>query len=812
MSTMLPSRSRSGPNESPISKGRPSTPSSNHRPSTPSSNHRPSTPSSNYRPSTPGGPRRSSVGTPSTPRSRSNGGPFKSEPNSPPSAAALNARPRLSFDRSPRSADTKPVVERRVPKIGTHPDKQPRREVELQARLESVQDDLKKAKDQLAFIVGERDRLVGELNEAKRVADETHEKLQDALMAKRWAEEATEIEKFRADELEQAGIDEAQRREEEWQREIECVRGQHAADLETLVNTTEELERLRRDLSMVNEAKKAALGHADDAMKIAEVNAEKVEILSNEVVRLKGLLDSSAASEESKNRETEVLVKNLESEVSSLKAKLEEAKVTEERLAEAEKLIEELKSDIADAQKAEADIRKQLEEWKEKAGSLEIKLEEVTLSEKFKSDSLASTTEELDKIQSILQDRESEIEVLKGKTTALEIEVARLLADVNDTNEHLDASQQEVFELQTTIDVLRNKLEIAEQAASEALNNEKTANTKIEGLTEEKTKLIDELNDARDREEKEKRTVEDLTAALNEASCQAQEAHDRFQKKEDDYEHALAQIGDLKMALKSTKESYEIMLDEANQDIICLRKTVDKLEAEVSKYREECESKELDIITASRQSEQEIAALKVEADQVVASLRGTEHELQAANEEKERLQEKLMHTESAVAEANKAVQEAKTEKERLQEKLSYTESAVAEANMAAQEAKTELERLQEKLTYTESAAAEADKAVQEAKAESLQLKERLLDKENALQSITQENDEFRMREADAMKKIDELSALLAEAMTKKHPEEEEKLVVVDEARNSVREEVAHSVAENEDMEGSDDKKTEAGSR
>ena len=134
---------------------------------------------------------------------------------------------------------------------------------------------------------------------AKRVADETHDKLQDALMAKRWAEEATEIEKFRADELEQVGIDEAHKREEEWRTEIECVRGQHAADLETLATATEELERFRRELAMANDANKAALGHADDAMKIAEVNAEKVEILSTEVVRLKGLIDSSAASQES---------------------------------------------------------------------------------------------------------------------------------------------------------------------------------------------------------------------------------------------------------------------------------------------------------------------------------------------------------------------------------------------------------------------------------------------------------------------------------------------------------------------------------
>lgn len=50
--------------------------------------------------------------------------------------------------------------------------------------------------------------------------------------------------------------------------------------------------------------------------------------------------------------------------------------------------------------------------------------------------------------------------------------------------------------------------------------------------------------------------MEDLTAALSEESDKAKEAHERYLSKEDDHEHALAQIGDLKMALKSTKESY----------------------------------------------------------------------------------------------------------------------------------------------------------------------------------------------------------------------------------------------------------------
>uniref|UniRef100_A0A452XRC0 Uncharacterized protein n=1 Tax=Aegilops tauschii subsp. strangulata TaxID=200361 RepID=A0A452XRC0_AEGTS len=526
-----------------------------------------------------------------------------------------------------------------------------------------------------------------------------------------------------------------------------------------------------------------------------------------------------------------------------------------------EKLTEELKAQLADAKKAESEVHQQFEEWKDKAGSLEIELEEATLSEKAKSDTLISTEEELSKTQSILQDRESEMEVLKGKTTALEIEVARLSTEINESSEHLDASQQELFGLQTTIDVLKNKLEAAEEVASEALNNEKTANANIVSLTEEKIKLINELNDAKDREEKERRAVEDLTAALSEASGKAEEAHERFLKKEDDYEHALTQIGDLKMSLNSTKENYEVMIEEAHYDITCLRNTVGKLEAEVSKYREECEAKELEIVSLNKQSEEEIATLKAEADRVGASLRDAEHELQTVNEEKEILQEKLLHTESAVVEANRAVQEVKAEKEGLQEQLMHTESAVAEASKALQEVKAEKEDLQEQLMHTESAVTEANKALQEVKAEkedlqeqlmhtesgvaeannavqevkaekqglqeqlthmesavaeankaaqeatseSLQLKDRLLDKENALQSLTQENDEFRLREADAMKKIEELSALLAEAMEKKHPEEEEKLVVVDEVHSSARE-VAETAAETEDTEGESDKK------
>ncbi|KAI5003075.1 hypothetical protein ZWY2020_027725 [Hordeum vulgare] len=283
-------RARSGPNESPVS--------SRTRPSTPSSGHRPSTPSSGHRPSTPGGTRRGTTtagagvggGTPSTPRNT--GGPFS---------------PSNRRRRSSREGDR--AAPRRV-----------------------RDEDLKKAKDQLSFAAGEGPpRRRAQRGQAGRQRDTRSSR---TLMAKRWAEEATEIEKFSADEL-QSRIDESQKRDEEWQREVESVWAR------------------RWIWRRWSPPPRSSRG-----------------------------------------------------------------------------------SGLADAKKAESEVHQQFEEWKNKAGSLEMELEEATLSEKAKSDTLISMEEELYKILSILQDRESEMEVLKGKTTALEIEVARLSTEINESSDH----------------------------------------------------------------------------------------------------------------------------------------------------------------------------------------------------------------------------------------------------------------------------------------------------------------------------------------------------------------------------------------
>ncbi|XP_020094866.1 WEB family protein At5g16730, chloroplastic-like [Ananas comosus] len=671
MATMLPSKSKSGLSEASNNKERPAT------------------------------PRVSKVGR---------AGSLKSEPNSP----SPTQNPRHSIDRSPRSVDSKPTVDRRSPKTSSTPEKPTRllKGSELQSQLNAAQEELKKAKEQLASVEKEKSRIVEELNHAKKSADEANEQLQEALLAKKNAEEATEIEKFRAIELEQVGIDVAQKREDEWQKELESIKNQHKMDIEALVFTSEELEKLRKELVMTIDAKSAALSHADEAMKIAEANAEKADLLSQEVGSLKAFLDSNL---ESKANESDELVKKLELEIAELKSELEEARAVEEKLVRMEALIEELKTEAFEAKNAESEADRLADEWKKNTELLEVQLEEANKSEMANKDSLASAMEQLEEKIAFLEEKESEIASLKGKIEALELEVAGKKTDLDESKQRFDELQQQVFEFETTVEILKNKVQISEEEKVEALNNGKVASSKIESLEEERNKLVSELAATKDEGEKAKMAMEDLTSALHEVSAEFREAQEKFLGKEAEVEYAKAQIGDLKLALNNTKESYEVMLDEANYEIVCLRKTIERLETEAKSHREELDSKELNFASSNKQSEEAIVALKAEIDKAMEVVRSAENEAQAAKEEKTEILNKLKQVESA--------------------------------------------------------ANEAKRAVEEAKAESLQLKERLLDKENELQNITQENDELHIQQKAALEKIDELSAVLAESKAKSPKEE-----------------------------------------
>ncbi|XP_018682320.2 WEB family protein At4g27595, chloroplastic isoform X2 [Musa acuminata AAA Group] len=815
-----------------------------------------------------------SKGTPATPRAGKSGrgGSTKADPFSP----SPQQPSRASIDRSPKSVESRPTIEHRSPKITTSDQPRSVKGLELQTQLSAAQEDLKKAKEQLASVEKEKSLILEELKLSKKSADEANDKLQDALVAQRIAEEASEIDKFRADELEQAGIDAAQKKEDEWEEEFEIVRNQHAFDVAALLSTTQELQRVKQELAMTTEAKNSALGHADDAMKIAEINADKVELLSREVSRLKALLDSavegknteaselaekemdlkamlnlaqedfkksnerlvSAKAEKThileelkeakgladeaserlkenlsaqeraeedleaykirasnleqdnirsaKKREEEwrtklEIVENqhalnvakllstteelekvqhelrmaidakntaliqaseamksaeinaeklelLSGETSQLKAlldskleldlvvftlknELEKAKAAEERLVEMEATIEGLRIEVIDSKKAESDTSCLMEEWKKKTGLLEVQLEEANELRKTSLETLASVMKQLEDNNAVLQDKEREVAALGAQVESLRLEVARRTTELDESSQHLGVAEQEAAEMGKMIAVLKSELQIAEEAKIHALNNEKAAILNMQQLTEERNKLENELDAARCKLEKDRKAMDGLASALHEVSTEVRETRERLLTKQSEVEDCHAQIEELKVSIKTNQKSYEIIQEKAKHEIVSVQDTAERLEKEIGNSRSELDSKVLHFVNSIERSEEEITTMRADMEKITDSLKEAELRVRAAREEELRMMDKLKHLES-------------------------------EAGSASIDA-------------------------EEAKAESLRLKEMLLDKENELQSISQENDDLRVRETAALEKVKELSLLVAEAASKK---------------------------------------------
>ncbi|KAK8965339.1 WEB family protein [Platanthera guangdongensis] len=618
--------------------------------------------------------------------------------------------PSLSNDVSPRSADSKPPANRRSPKNITTPDKpsRPLKGSELQLQCTALQEDLVKTKEKLAVEVKEKTQVLEELSEAKKAVEEVSEKLAETLLALKNAEKNSELHKFRADELEQLTIEAARKEEKEWSGELEVIQKQHAVDVAALLSATDELQKANRQLGTAIDEKNAALNNAEDAMKIAEVNAEKVEILSGEVNRLQYLLDSKLGSE---SNEAAKQFGRSSSEVQVLKHELEKAKFTEEKLAEMEAFVKRLEMELMNTKKSESGAIALVDDWAKKAEFLESHLSEVKQSERSVRDSLESLTKQLDETNSMLDDTESEVISLRGKIEALDLEVARHKDDHEKSASQLIASEQEVLNLQTTLEILKSEILRVEDEKEQAMNNDKITSSKLEILAQERNNLAIELEITKEDSEKAKKAMEGLVSALHEVSAEARDIKERLLIKEAEVGSATSDAEELKLALENTQEKYDFMLDEAKNEMLSLKKIVEKSETEAENSRAEWNEKEISLSNALKKTDGEIASIMVERDETLEMLEREKYKVKAAEEEVNKINTALRRAESQLFAANYAMEEAKTESRRL--------------------------------------------------------KERLLDKENELQGLTQENDDLWVRNTVASEKIKELSELLAKLSSKK---------------------------------------------
>ncbi|XP_022575663.2 WEB family protein At3g02930, chloroplastic isoform X1 [Brassica napus] len=563
----------------------------------------------------------------------------RSEPNTP----SPTQHSRLSLDRS--SANSKPSSEKRSPKVPTPPEKTQTRSVkgsESQPRLIQMKEDLRKANELIASLENEKVKALEELKQLRKDAEEASYKLEEALKAHKKAEEDFEISKFQAVE---AGIEAVQRKEEEMKKEIENVKNQHASEASSaLLSATRELERVSQELAAANDAKSKVQSEAHDATKMAAIHAEKVEILSSELIRLKALLDSTREKETISNKE---IASKLGAEIVVLKRELENARGFEAKVNELESVIERLKEELQSVKLAETYAQSSGEEWRNKAEELEEQLEEAEEVKRSALVSLVSMTKQLEESNGRLQDMESEVTDLKEKIRLLETVVARKKEDLEESEERLSVAEEELSKAEK----LKNELETVKEEKNQALKKERDAASSVQILLEEKSKLLSEVERSREEEEKSKKAMESLASALHEVSCEARE------------------LKDLKLVMKATSDKYEEMLEEARQEIDVLVTAVEQTKKEFESSVVDWETREAGLVSHVKKFDEEVSSMGKEMVRLGNLVKRTKEEADAAWKKESEMRDGLKEVEDEVVYLQETLREERAERLKLNEKM-----------------------------------------------------------------------------------------------------------------------------------------------
>ncbi|CAN4085533.1 unnamed protein product [Withania somnifera] len=752
--------------------------------------------------------------TPATPRDRASKlsrGLSKSDADSP--SPLQNSR--LSVEKSPRSVTSKTSVERRSPKISTPPDKKPTRILkpsEMQAELNALHEDLKKAKEKLALAEKEKGKALEEVKESQKMAEEANEKLREAMVAQKRAEENSEIEKFRAVEMEQAGIEASQKKEEEWQKELEAVKNQHALDVAALLSATEELQRVKQELSMASDARNQALGHADDATKIAEIQAEKVEILSAELVRLKSLLESRNQSD---SCEKNKLLEDLNNEIAALR----------EEDNEKNKLLENLKLEIEALRKEDGEKNKLLENLEHERGALRkgdveknmllenLKLanevlrkddgEKNKLLENLKLQIDALTKEDIQK-NKLLEGLKLEIESLTEEleeAKSYEEKLEEKEALLEQLNVDLEAARMAESYAHNLVEECQKKVEELEAQSKEARHLERSASESLESIMKQLEGSNDLLHDAEAEiaSLKEKVGLLEMSTArqkgdLEESERRAHVVREEASEMAKKVESLIAELETVKeektQAIEQEKlaaESVQSLLEEKNKLINELESSREE-EEKSKKAMESLASALHEVSSEAREAKERFLSSQAEQEHYETQIEDLKLVLKATNEKYESLldeakekiddltisaeQSKNDHQILKAEWENKelhlmnCVKKAEEEYSSMEKEINRLVNLLKEAELDAS-FKEEAVQLKNSLKEAESEVTYLKEVLGEAKGESMKLKESLMDKENEVQNILQENEELRNREAESLKKVEDLSKSIEEALGKK---------------------------------------------
>lgn len=492
-----------------------------------------------------------------------------------------------SLSRTPKKRSPK-VLERgspRSPMTQKHP---PSKLSELESQLAQLEDEFKRAQDQLCSSELQK-------RHAQQEAEET--KKQIFVMSARLEESQQQLRELSASEddrvLELRKL--SQERDRVWQSELEAIQKQHSMDSAALASALNEIQKLKRQLEF--EANQSM--HAENARAEIENLREKLS-------------------------ETLSMVENMRKQLTECKNSearpLEVSRVAQMQLEETMKSAGSLQSEGVKAKEAYNSLVSELEQSKAEVASLE------NLVKKLKED-VEFRTHDSSKEDVGDDDKKNETNELKAEIDSLKLEIGQLKSAL----EASEVRNEEEY-IQSTLQI-RNACGQVEQTKSDSSANQakieelKKANIAIEELKSEimtKEAMIHNVLEnnqelsAKIEENENGPKKSELEAELEKLKADFQDLKADLLDKETQFQHTTEENEMLKTEiLKREKEAAALAEvakaaeKEALMKLGCITEEADKSSDRVARVAEQLDSAQ----TANAQLEAELRRLKVQSDQ-----------------------------------------------------------------------------------------------------------------------------------------------------------------------------------------------------
>ncbi|KAM5559878.1 interactor of constitutive active ROPs 2, chloroplastic [Rosa sericea] len=500
--------------------------------------------------------------------------------------------PKVTERRSPRS----PVAERKLPK----------RVSELESQLSQLQEDLRRAKDQLNSSESAKRRCQKEAEEAKDQLLAMSAKLEES---EQQLQEISSSEDARIQELRQLSQD----RDRAWESELQAVQQQRSMDSTALASAINEIQKLKGQLEMVADSEATQRRHAESAD--AEIQTLRMQ-LSETLSLVEKLKTELSDCKESEARAVEL--------IDSTRMQLERANAT----------IESLQLDRTKGSEYCSSLSLELEQSKDRIKSLE------SLVSKLQAEVAISNSNQL--VNSSGNAKLSQGDDQNEETVQLKEELNCLKSEVSQLRSALDAAEMRYQEeyIQSTLQI-RSAYDEVESTKSESCKREaewaselKQARAHVEDLS---TQLMDKENQLQGiSEENDRLSLQieknlssegesELATELKKSETAVVELKASLMDKETELQNIAEENEMLKIELKNKEMERNNVNDDAVVSAEATREAEREAVIKVGHLTEEADkstqrvarvSEQLDAAQATNSElEAELRRLKVQSDQ-----------------------------------------------------------------------------------------------------------------------------------------------------------------------------------------------------